>query len=360
MSVKSFLLYTALAVIILLAGLLSLIPPTGIQAQAVSPPLSIHLPLIFNQTDSSVPTLLAADQSHPDGLVVDSGNVYWTNCGTSLGNSTDGAIMVYSISQAASVSLLSGRSCPEHLYVEPDALFWLEHTWIDGTGEFSVFRWPMSGGQPEKLVTYQAVNGSLSLDDTHVYWMEAGGTVMRRPRAGEGTPQTAPVPALVFDGPDAYWLNGNGDLIRSGKDGSSPVTLVRQSDLDGLAGRQPSRVFIMTIFPRSFYLYFTVFIDNYPGFGSCTDQRTALMRMPRDGGAYSQVAWAAGRVEYFVTEPFAYAFGGYCMLGLQKVYLDSQSVETIVVNEAPSALAEDAAFIYWVDYDNGWVKRILK
>jgi hypothetical protein len=359
MNVRSFRLYATFAVIIFLPGLLHAVLPTGIQAQAVSPPVTVHLPLIFNQTDSSAPTLLAAGQVHPNGLVVDSGNVYWTDCGTSLGTSTDGAIMVYSISQGTFTSLLSGLSCPEHLYVEPDGLFWLEHKWIDGTGEFNIFRWPISGGQPVELVTYRANNGSLSLDDTYVYWMENAGTVMRLPRAG-GTPQVAPVPALVFEGPDAYWLNGTGDLVRSGKDDSSPVTLVRQSDLDGLAGRQPSRVFIMSIFPRSSYLYFTVFVDNYPGMISCTDQRTVLMRMPNDGGSFSQVAWAASRAEYFVMEPFAYSFGGYCMRGLYKVNLDSQSVETVLAGESPSALAEDATFIYWVDFDNGWVKRMAK
>ena len=360
MNARTFRLLTAIAVIILLANFLRLAPPISSHAQAVSPPVTLHLPLIFNQTDSSAPALLAAGQAHPNGLLVDSGNVYWTNCGTSLGSSTDGAILVYSISQGTFASLLSGRSCPEHLYVEPDALFWLEHRWIDGTGEFSIFRWPISGSQPVELVTYRANNGSLSLDDTYVYWMENAGTVMRLPKTGGGTPQAAPVPALFFDGPDAYWLTSAGDLVRSGKDGSSPVTLVRQSDLNGLAGRQPSRVFIMTLFPRSSDLYFTVFIDNYPGMISCTDQRTALMRMPKNGGAFSQVAWAASRAEFFVTEPFAYSFGGYCIRGLYKINLDSQSVEMVMQGESPSALAEDATFIYWVDFDNGWVKRMVK
>ena len=360
MNAKIFHLFAAIAVIILLAGFLQALPPTGIQAQAASPPLSVHLPLIFNPADPSAPALLAADQPHPNGLVVDSENIYWTNCGASLSSSPDGSILVYSISQGTFASLLSGLSCPEHLYVQPDALFWLEHKWIDGTGEFTIFRWPISGGQPVELVTYRANNGSLSLDDTYVYWMENSGTVMRLPRIGGGIPQAASVPALVFDGPYAYWQNSAGDLVRSAKDGSSPVTLVRQTDLDGLAGRQPSNVFIMTIFPRSSYLYFTVFIDNYPGVISCTDQRTALMRMPKDGGAFSQVAWAPSRAEFFVTEPFAYSFGGYCMRGLYKVNLDSQSVETLLAGESPSALAEDTAFIYWVDFDNGWIKRIVK
>jgi hypothetical protein len=359
MKAHYFCRFADLAGIILLTGILLAVPPAGIRAQTLPPQTSIHLPLIFNPAGSPGPALLAADQPHPVSLAVDAENVYWTNCGSSLGDSADGSILAYSKSQGTSVSLLSNRHCPDHLYVQLEALFWLEHTWIDGTGAFSIYRWSMTGGQPVQLVAYQAVNGSLSLDETYLYWEEGDG-VMRLPRDGAGTPQVAPVPALVFDGAQAYWLNGNGDLIRSGKDGSSPITLVSRSQLDGLAGRQPSRVFILSIFPRSTYLYFTVFIDNYPGMISCTDQRTALMRMPKSGGAFSQVASAASRAEFFIAEPYAYSFGGYCMRNLEKINLEDQSVQIIVAGESPFALAEDASFIYWVDYDNGWVKRLLK
>ncbi len=188
MNVRSFRFYATLAVIVFFPGLLRALPPTGIPAQTQAPPVSVYLPLVSNPASPSGPILLAAGQPHPNGLAVDSENVYWANCGFSLSYSPDGSIMSYSKSQGTTILLLSGLHCPDHLYVEPDALYWLEHTWIDGTGEFSIFRWPWSGGQPVQLASYRAVNGSLSLDDTFVYWMESSGTVMRLPRTG-GTPQ---------------------------------------------------------------------------------------------------------------------------------------------------------------------------
>jgi hypothetical protein len=360
MKAHYFCLFTALAGIVLLTGILLAVPPAGTRAQTLPPPTSIHLPLIFSQTGSSVPTLLAVDQPHPVSLAVDSDNVYWTNCGFSLGDSPDGSILAYSKSQGTTITLLSDRHCPDHLYVQPEALYWLEHTWTDGTGEFSLYRWSMTGGEPLELVTYRANTGSLSLDDTYVYWLENPGTVMRLPKTGLGTPQPAPVPALVFDGQFAYWLNGAGELIRSGKDGSSPVTLVTRDDLDALAGRQPSNVAILQIFANYSDLYITVFVDNYPGMLSCTDQGTELMRMPKSGGAFEYLFSAPRRLSAWIIEPFAY-FSAECYHGPLEVDLESLAVRPSVTwSELPVAMADDAANVYWVDYDNGWVKRMAK
>ena len=236
-------------------------------------------------------------------------------------------------------------------------LFWINRQWIPGQGQFTIFRLSKAGGQPVELASYTHVNGSLALDDTYVYWRDYSGAVMRLPKTGEGTPQPAPVPALVFDGPDAYWLNASGDLVRSAKDGSSPVTLVTRADLDALAGRQPSNVYILQILPGSASLYFTVFVDNYPGMLSCTDQRTVLMRVPGSGGAYESVAWSAGRAEAFLLEPFAY-LSGYCLPKSLQVNLDS--LAAMSWGEAAAAMADDETYVYWADFDNGWIKRMFK
>src|SRR5512135_1419869 len=86
-----FRLVRFLPVMLLLTGLLRVVPSNGSQAQTIFPPVSVHLPLILGQTGTVFPTLLAADQPHPNGLVVDSQNIYWTNCGASLSSSPDGS-----------------------------------------------------------------------------------------------------------------------------------------------------------------------------------------------------------------------------------------------------------------------------
>lgn len=319
----------------------------------------VYLPLILKPT-APPPILLASGQAHPGSLVVDSQTVYWANCGTEVSAYTDGAIMAHSKSQGISQTLVSGLSCPNELQADTDSLFWLSPRWIPGLSEFTILRLPKSGGQPVELASYTAVNASLAVDDTYVYWREYNGVVMRLPKTGGGAPQPAPVPALVFDGPDAYWLNSDGDLIRSGKDGSSAITLVWESDLKKLAGREPSAVYIMQIIPKLSEIYFTVFVDNIPGMLSCTDQATVLMRIPKSGGEYRQVAWVAGSAMALVTEPFVY-FSGNCTQGILKVTLDNQTVETVVEwPEEASDLADDAVYVYWADFTNGWIKKVVK
>ncbi len=305
------------------------------------------------------PVLLASGQARPDSLVVDSEAVYWTNCGTDRGASTDGAIMAYSKSQGISRPLVSGLSCPSVLQADADSLFWRNHRWTPP--ESSIFQLSKSGGQPVELASFADVIGNLAVDDTYVYWQGANGVVMRLPKAGGDTPQAAPVPALVFDGPDAYWLNSEGDLIRSSKDGSSAVTLVKKTDLDEYyASARIPEIRMGPIFPKLSEVYIVVHVNYNPGFGSCTDNGTHLLKIPNIGGEFRQVTWVAGDAAVFVTEPFVF-FSGYCTHGILKVTLDTQTVETVVKwPEEASDLADDAVYVYWVDSTNGLIKKVVK
>lgn len=342
----------AAAMLLLLAvGTISV----GQPARANPIPVQLYFPLVINQLDNpaDTPVLLVSDQPNPSSLAVDSQNVYWTNCDTE-----NGSVMAWSKSRGVSHPLATGLPCPISIQQDSDSLYWLNRVWIPGLGEYTINRMPKAGGQPVELITYTHVNGSLAVDETYVYWRDYSGPVMRLPKTGGGAPEPAPVPALVFDGPDAYWLDEGGDLLRSAKDGSSVVTLVKDDDLDALAGREPSNVYITGIFPRTSELYFTVFVDNYPGFLSCTDQHTVLMRMPKGGGAYTPVISAAGGgLETLVAEPSAY-FSGYCTHGLIKVDLGSQAEEAL--GDMASALAQDSTFVYWADSGSGWIKRIKR
>jgi hypothetical protein len=360
MNARHFHLYVILAALILFPGDLWTTTPQTVNTRSIDPPFLAYLPLVLKQSPAqpAVPILLASGQVHPDSLVVDSQNVYWANCGTDVSDPTDGAILAYSKSLGNSQPLASGLSCPDLLQADSDWLYWINRQWIPGMGQYTVFRMPKSGGAPVDLAAYTGVNGSLAVDDTYVYWRDYNGVVMRLSKTGQGTPQPAPVPALVFDGPDAYWQNSERDLVRSGKDGSSAVTLVEGSDLDALRGREYSTVSITAIFPKSTEIFFTVFVDNYPGMISCTDQHTVLMRVPKSGGEHVLVAGAAGRVLALVAEPFAY-LSGYCTQGIIKTDLNSQTT-VATYPESADAFAQDAEYVYWADYSNGWIKGIAK
>ncbi len=327
-----------------------------------TPVFTTYFPLILRLPPPPL-TLLASGQARPDSLVVDSQMVYWANCGTGGSNATDGTIMALSKSLGIFQTLASSLTCPSSLTADTDSLFWLNVQWGVGARRFALFRMPKLGGPPVELTTYEAMNNyGLAVDETYVYWRENSGVVMRLPKAGGGIPQAAPVPALVFDGPDAYWVNSNDDLIRSDKDGSSAVTLVNGSDLAQLGFPGNSYVHISAIFPKATDIYFAVAVDNMPGLIGCRDQSIILMKMPKSGGEYEQVAFVPGlEVHALVTEPFVYFSGGGCLDGIVKVNLNTQIVEAVVSwPESASALADDATYVYWADSSNGWIKRVSK
>lgn len=347
---------------VIVCGLLvSGVEPTGIAAKNAQADALNHLtflPLIFRPPQPPV-EILASGQASPSSLISDSPTMYWSNCGSGS-NSSDGAIMAYSKSQATYQPLFSGLSCPGFLAANADDLFWLNRQLLGALYQFTIYRASRAGGQPVEITSFSAINGSLAVDDEYVYWREYDGTVMRLPQTGNGLPQPAPIPAFVFDGPEAYWVNSNGDLIRSAKDGSQATTLVKGSDLAQLAGRQPSAVYIMEIFPQATEIYFTTFVDNYPGMTSCTDQRTVLMVVPKIGGMFQSVASVAGRARALVAEPYVY-FSGNCSHGIIKINTTTQD-QTVVAGwpEAASDLSDDAEYIYWTDSTHGWVKRVGK
>lgn len=352
-------IFISMVGLVVFIGLLIVLAPPAVKARLDPAQLIVHIPLVFSKpaTSPASPIVLVSGQANPVSLVVDSQWVYWSNCGTDMAAPTDGAILAYSKSQANIISLAPGRSCPNFLSADANALFWVERRWVSGQGEFTVFRLPKKGGQPELLATYLAMNGSLALDETYVYWRETSEQVMRLPKTG-GSPQPAPVPSLVFDGPDAYWLNSENDLICSDKDGNSTVTLVKGSDLEQLAGREPSAVTIRDIYPRSSDIFFTVYVDNYPGMLSCTDQSTILMKLPKSGGEYVQITRVPGRVLFFIAEPFYY-FSGDCTPGVTKADLSHEG-EIATWSGSAKAFADDEASVYWADTTQGEIMAIGK
>lgn len=342
---------------VLLLIVIGIVPNSAtLPAGAVAGQVCLYLPLIHQAVPT--PEVLPTGLVHPTSLVVDSLKVYWTNGVNQTGDPADGTIMAYSKSLGTMQTLGSDLSWPHLLQADADALYWVNRRWIPGMGVFTIFRMPKSGGQPVELATYQHVNGSLAVDESYVYWRDYSSAVMRLPKMGGEAPQVAPIPALVFDGPDAYWLSGG--LVRSNKDGSNLVILVKDSDLQHLGGRPYSLVSIMDIFPGPNEIYFSVYVDNNPGMLGCTDQSTILMKVPRNGGAFVALASAAGRASFFVTRPFAYTWGD-CMTPFQKLDLSHQPAGTVaVIGGMATAMAEDSAFVYGSDTTGTRIVRILK
>jgi Stigma-specific protein, Stig1 len=79
---------------------------------------------------------------------------------------------------------------------------------------------------------------ALAVDETHVYWTTAAGSVQRAPKAGGAIETIAAgqkAPDLIaVDGKRAFWLNqGDGTVVRRKVDGNGPIKVVFDGGVAG-------------------------------------------------------------------------------------------------------------------------------
>jgi hypothetical protein len=223
------------------------------------------------------------------------------------------------------------------------------------TGVHNIVSMSKDTGQPVVLFSDETMARLLTIDETHIYWITKDGQTMRMPKTG-GTPELAPLQSnygAVFDGADAYWSNSDGDLIRSAKDGSAAITLVKASDFASykVGERLIQRGLGRVIPGAADSLYFTAFSDGNVGMVSCTDNHTMLMKIAKSGGEYRQIGEMAGSANILIREPYAY-FGGACIEGFRRLNLDTQTVEDFVRAGQISSLTADDNYVYWIELES--------
>jgi hypothetical protein len=336
---------------------------TGLVFLACGPARTIVPTLTLAPTATPGPAAaeLLVSKANPGSLILDAKSLYWSNC--DAWESKNGTIKALSKSRATVETLASGQACPFSLKADGNALYWIDHEGIEG-GVHNVFRLPKNGGTPEVVTSDSSVFRTLLVDDTYLYWWTKDGAGMRLPKSGSGQPEALPFPAkyiLASDGAEVYWQNANGDLIRSGKDGSQPVTLAPGSDFaPAEVGGHRISSSIVAVFPRQSEVYFKVYTDGNPGMVSCSDQHTTLMKAAKNGGKAVAVAQAAGFADALLVEPAVY-FGGGCIEGISKVRLESQASEVFIKDPTPVwFLISDGEFIYWVTRGDGSILRALE
>ncbi|MGA9654616.1 MAG: SUMF1/EgtB/PvdO family nonheme iron enzyme, partial [Polyangia bacterium] len=152
--------------------------------------------------------VLASGQGYPEGIVVDSTNVYWMAAG-------DGTVMKVSKSGGAPTTIVSGLSADIGTFaIDATSIYW--NTFNSGT----VMKVPIAGGIPTTLASGQNGPAGITVDATNVYWTNwHDGTVMKVPIVGGGIPtilasgQGQPQRIMV-DAVNVYWTTEGGTVMK--------------------------------------------------------------------------------------------------------------------------------------------------
>lgn len=161
------------------------------------------------------PTVIATGQSHPYGIVVVGGNVYWTNQGTST-NPPDGSICTAPVGGGTVTTLASGETNPWNIVSDGTNLYWTDYRnpgWVK--------QMPIGGGTPVTLASGQGSPYGIAYDESYVYWTsQVDNTVNKIPIGGGdgGGPtqiagqQSGPT-AILATSKDLFWVNQTANQV---------------------------------------------------------------------------------------------------------------------------------------------------
>ncbi len=256
------------------------------------------------------PATLASGLYSPGGIAVSGTNAYWTSqdpAGTNSGVIVQTVPLSGGTPTSAADVLLS--AIPGDIRLDSNNVYWSVFDYTNG----AILRAPLDGGAVATLASGETYPLYMTIDGTHAYWTDSWhpGSVVSVPLAG-GTPTTLAAgqnstAGIAVDGTGVYWDNGNvaclidggacGLVQKQSLDGGAPITLA-----SGVYNPQGMAVDVT-------YLYWT----DWGSFGT-------VMRVPVGGGTPTTIAAGQGK---------------------------------------PTYLAVDAAGVYWTNLSNGGTVMML-
>jgi len=277
---------------------------------------------------------LAADQTSPTAIAVDTTSVYWTDApSVDLPTTGGGAIVKVGVTGGAPTTLVSGQADPQTLALAAGSLYWANFTGGD-VAEASITGGTVTTLVPETPFTPLA----LVANATSLAWTTEGttgngaGTVMALPLAG-GTPVTLAIDqrdivALAIDPANVYWKNGP-SILAVALGGGAIRTLCTLSEATSGAS------FGMAVDATNVY------------WTGRNGSAGTLLKVPVGGGTATTLASDPDTLSVLAIDATSVYFTG--SGGIEKVAIDGGATTTLAAGHSAVGIAVDATSVYWTE-----------
>ncbi len=286
------------------------------------------------------------------GFALDATHIYWATCYYADGVNALGKVAKLPKAGGAETILAADQSCPRNLVVDAANVYWVNRGPESASNQFidgAVMRVDKNGGAPSTIASKQFGDAALAVDDANVYWTTCGKEigVYRLSKTG-GAPvliaDASCATSIAVDTTHVYWIS---DAIKKvDKRGGAAQTIVA------------SRGSALTIDGALIYWTRTE-ATSRTTFASCADNRSALMKASKDGGAATLLAQIAG------TEPNRLAideaniyWANDCANGVMRVPKTGGNPSAVVQDQTTKNVLVDATSVYWiVEYEDTLLKK---
>lgn len=326
-----------------------------------APTVPVVAPVTTPTRTASVPTLapgvtqaLGTTGKLVTSFALDATHIYWTTCYYADGVNAIGKVAKLPKAGGAETILAADQPCPRNLSIDATSAYWVNRgpeTPSNPYADGAVMRVDKNGGTPSTIASKQFGDAALAVDDAGVYWSTCGkeNGVYRLSKTG-GTPtliaDTSCAWSIAVDATNVYWIS---DAIKKAdKRGGAAQTIVA------------SKGSALSIDGASIYWTRTE-ATSRTTFASCADNRSALMKASKDGGAATPLAQISGsEPDRLAIDDTSIYWANECSNGIMRVAKTGGNPSAVVQDQTVKNVGVDETSVYWVTEYEGTIKKKAK